>query len=137
MGMEIGMTREIVPALLSVAARAHPDEACGLLLGRRGTGGMRVTQIAQTANVAADTARHFEIDPAALIAAHRAARAGGAAVVGYFHSHPTGVCAPSATDIAMTARDGLVWAIIAGGAVGWWRDGDDGFEVLSTCVEDG
>ena len=134
MGMEISMTREIVPALLTVAAGAHPNEACGLLLGRVGAGGGVVTQVAQTANVAADPTRHFEIDPAALIAAHRAARTGGEAVIGYFHSHPTGVCAPSATDIAMAARDGLVWAIVAGRAVGWWRDGDDGFEVLPTCV---
>jgi proteasome lid subunit RPN8/RPN11 len=134
MGMEISMTREIVPALLTVAAGAHPDEACGLLLGHVAAGRVVVTQVAQTANVAADPARHFEIDPAALIAAHRAARTGGAAVIGYFHSHPTGVCAPSVTDIAMAARDGLVWAIIAGGAVGWWRDGANGFEVLSTSV---
>lgn len=132
MGMEIVLTREIVRALVQEAARAHPFEACGLLLGR---GGM-IARIAPCANVAPDPARHFEIDPAALVAAHRAARQGGDAVIGCYHSHPTGIARPSATDAAMAAHDGMVWAIVAGDAIGWWMDGKDGFEALFTRLAD-
>ena len=128
MGMEIVLTREIVQALLQESARVYPFEACGLLLGE----GARLTHIQPTANIAPDPARHFEIDPAALIAAHRAARQGRAQILGYYQSHPTGSPAPSATDAAMAARDGRVWAIVGGDAIGWWMDGKDGFEPLST-----
>jgi len=132
MGMEILVARFIVQALVDEAARAHPLEVCGLLLGDD-----VISRIQPCANVAPDPARHFEIDPAALIAAHRAHRAGGAAIMGYYHSHPTGESLPSPTDAAMAARDGRIWAIVAGETLGWWRDGVDGFEVLSTRLVEG
>ncbi len=116
--------------MIAAARDAHPHEACGLLLGHDAT----ITKAQATANRADAPARHFEIDPAALIAAHRAARAGGPALIGYFHSHPTGRAAPSATDAAMAARDGRVWAIVAGTEVTLWRDTASGFEALSYDV---
>lgn len=133
MGMEIHLARGIVAAIAGEAAKAHPLEACGLLLGH----GDMVLEIRPCANVAGDPARHFEIDPAALIAAFRAQRAGGPQVVGYYHSHPTGESRPSGTDAAMAARDGRIWAIHGRGALSWWRDGANGFEVLSTCEVEG
>ena len=78
------------------------------------------------ANVAADPARRFEIDPGALIAALRAERGGGETVIGYWHSHPSGDATPSATDAAMAAADGKIWLIVAGGTVTAWRAGATG-----------
>lgn len=142
MGMEIGMTRAIPSALIDQARLAHPQEACGLLLGWQ-SGVVR--RIQPCTNRAADPATTFEIDPAELIAALRAEREGREVVIGYYHSHPSGDPRPSATDIAHAAHDGRIWAIIAGGtaghaagnAVGWWRDGADGFIGLSTWYVDG
>lgn len=114
-------------AILAHAARAAPEEACGLLLGEDG----RILEARPVANVAPDRQRHFEIDPAALIAAHRAEREGGPELIGYYHSHPTGLPEPSATDRAHAAGDGRVWAIAAGGRVEFWRDCEGGFEALS------
>lgn len=119
--------------MLSAAAARHPHEACGLLLGAAGA----ITALRETANVAPDPRRHFEIDPAALIAAHRAARAGGPALVGYFHSHPVGDPAPSPTDRASAAQDGRIWAIAAGGVLALWRDAPSGFEALSYTLVEG
>ena len=119
--------------MLAEAQRCHPHEACGILLGD----GSTITQARATANRAADQATRFEIDAAALIAAHRAARAGGPQVMGYFHAHPHGLPCPSPTDAAAAARDGRIWAIVAGAVIGWWRDGESGFEPLSTRVVDG
>ena len=138
MGCDLPETRvqiasAIVEALLAEARGAHPHECCGLLLGT----GMAITAIQPARNVAANPLRHFEIDPATLIAAHRQARAGGLAVAGYYHSHPTGESVPSATDAASAAHDGLIWAIIAGKCVQFWRDGANGFEALSYDVMDG
>ena len=120
-------------AILAAAQEAHPDEACGLLLGTDA-----LIAAAQTAaNVHPDPTRHFEIDSAALIAAHRAARAGGPQVIGYFHSHPNGLARPSATDAAMAAGDGRIWAIAASGEVSLWRDAPSGFEPLSYVLKEG
>jgi proteasome lid subunit RPN8/RPN11 len=128
--MAIELTSGALATLRAEAAKAHPLECCGLLLGQ----GNRIDRAMPCANVHPQPERHFEIDPAALIAAHRAARAGGPEVLGYYHSHPGGSAEPSATDRAMASGDGRVWAIVAGGAVGWWRDGPQGFEPLSLRV---
>lgn len=129
--MEIVLTSEVHAALLAAARAAHPHEACGLLLGE----GARITAVQPAKNVHASPHTHFEIDPQALIDAHRAARAPKACqVLGYYHSHPTGLAQPSPTDLTSTARDGRIWAIIADDEVGLWRDGDAGFVALSFAL---
>src|SRR3546814_248177 len=103
---EVEVTREVVEALLLAAARAHPCEACGVLLGE----GERISSFAPAHNVHPAPKTHFEIDPQALIDAHRSARAcrssGGPQVLGYFHSHPRGRAAPSPEDASKAAGDG-------------------------------
>jgi len=47
-----------------------------------------------------------------------------------YHSHPNGLARPSATDSALAANDGAIWAIIAVGRITLWRSGDAGFEAL-------
>ncbi len=128
--MDIEVTSGAIATLLEEAALAATEECCGLLLGQGG----RVEEVRSAANIAPDPLRHFEIDPAALIAAHRAERAGGAQLAGYYHSHPAGHPLPSATDCEHASGDGRVWAIIAGGEVTFWRDGENGFAALSYGV---
>ena len=117
----------ILDHLLAESVAAHPCEACGLLLGR----GDRIDTIRPCANVHPQPERHFEIDPRALIAGHRGAREGGLQVIGYYHSHPAGRPTPSATDREHATGDGMVWAIVGEGKVGWWRDEIGGFVALS------
>ncbi|MGE3690273.1 MAG: M67 family metallopeptidase [Novosphingobium sp.] len=126
MGMELEVTSGAIATLLAESAKAAPLECCGLLLGR----GNRIEQARLAANVADDPQRRFEIDPAALFAAHRQERAGGPELLGYFHSHPNGHPLPSATDCEHASGDSRVWAIVAQGAVTFWRDGKNGFEAL-------
>lgn len=134
MSPKLTIAPDAYATMMAAAAAAHPLEACGLLFGA----GPHVATAQVTANVAGNPDRHFEIDPAALIAAHRSMRDGtGPQVMGYFHSHPNGLARPSATDAESGARDGLVWIIIAGDATTCWRDGPDGFEPLSYCVMHG
>lgn len=130
MDKHIQIACSVVAVLIAEAAKAHPLECCGLLLGQ----GYRIESAQPCVNLHPQPERHFEIDPAGLIAAHRSARAGGPQVLGYYHSHPAGSTAPSATDRASASGDGRVWAIIAGGEVGWWRDTPDGLEPLSVKV---
>ncbi|MBS0481950.1 MAG: M67 family metallopeptidase [Proteobacteria bacterium] len=130
--MEIEVTSGALATLLAEATRAFPRECCGLLLGQGG----RIETACPAANVHADPLHHFEIDPAALIAAHRDARAGRAQVMGYYHSHPNGRAGPSPADRAAASGDGRIWAIVARDDVTFWRDGRNGFEPLPSRVAD-
>jgi proteasome lid subunit RPN8/RPN11 len=116
--MTVAISRVLLDEIRTLAA-ASGDEVCGLLLGRAD----RIEAIRPARNVAPDPSRHFEIDPATLIAAHRDARGGGPGVIGHYHSHPSGVAAPSATDAACAAADGSLWLIVAGAKATLWRAG--------------
>ncbi len=133
MGIGLTLTSGTVATLLAEAREAAPHEACGLLLGT----GSHVETATRTPNVAPDPLRHFELDPAALIAAHKAARTGGPQLLGYWHSHPNGRVGPSDADRASASGDGRAWAIVANGALTVWLDGPGGFEPLSYAVHDG
>jgi proteasome lid subunit RPN8/RPN11 len=133
MGIVLEVTSDIIAALIAEAACAGSAECCGLLLGR----GNRVEQVRPAANIAENPSLRFEIDPAALFAAHREARTGGRELIGYYHSHPRGHPVPSPTDCAHASGDRRVWAIVAVEEVAFWRDGEDGFEALSYIVVDG
>ena len=98
-------------------AAADGDEICGLLLGT----GDHVTQLVPCRNVASDPAVRFEIDPGALISAHRAARGGGEQVIGHYHSHPSGLAEPSARDAADAAPNGWLWIIATASEATAWR----------------
>ncbi len=107
-------------AIRNEAARAHPQECCGLLIGTRDAGGVTVATVIAAANIATEPARRFEVDPKTLIAAHKAARAAGREVIGHYHSHPGGGAVPSAHDRARAINEGEVWLIVPveGGGAG-------------------
>lgn len=121
------IARELLLALVHEAERAYPREACGLLLGR----GERIEQVLPARNIHPSPRTHFEIDPQALVDAHRAARQGGPEVLGYYHSHPSGSAEPSAADRAQASGDGRIWAIVGRHGVAFWRDDENGFAELS------
>lgn len=130
--MIVEVTSAVLERILAEAAAVYPRECCGILLGD-GTA-VRALEPARNVHPAPET--HFEIDPRALIDAHRAARADGPQVMGYYHSHPRGPAEPSATDRAVAAGDRRVWAIAGEGEVRFWRDDEAGFEPLSLRVID-
>lgn len=127
---EVEVAASVYDRLREEAAKAAPEECCGLLLGRGG----RITEVRPAANIAGDRLRRFEIDPVALLAAHKAARAGGPDLIGYYHSHPEGHPVPSATDCENASGDARLWAIIAAGEVKFWRDAQGGFEEVAVSL---
>ena len=116
-GISIAHRNELI-----ALAQASPVEVCGLLLGSA----QQIADIVPCANVADDPATRFELDPRALIAAHRAARGGGPQVIGHYHSHPSGRAEPSPRDAADAAPDSSIWIIVAGEDVTAWRAVADG-----------
>ncbi|MEZ5680359.1 MAG: M67 family metallopeptidase [Erythrobacter sp.] len=128
--MTLEVSSTVIDTLLAEADRAAPEECCGLLFGDA----EKIDAVTPASNVHRTPQSHFEIDPQALIDAYRRARAGEAQIAGFYHSHPNGIAEPSATDRALAARDGMIWAIVAAGRVTFWRSGDAGFEALPYVV---
>ena len=129
--MGVHISRSLLDPILAEAA-ASPDEICGLLLGTAD----EIREARAAVNVHPDPARFFEVDPAILFAAIRAARDGGPAVVGHYHSHPSGRAEPSPRDAAAAPGDGALWLIVAGGKARLWRNVADGaFEPVPLALD--
>ncbi len=114
--MSVVIASELIERILALAAVDSDREICGLLLGIQGV----IRGILPAANIADDPSASFEIDPTVLFAAHRAARDGGSAIVGCYHSHPSESCLPSVRDAA-AAIPGQLWLIVAGGKAALFR----------------
>ncbi len=114
--MLLRISSKSIAAIRAHAAETPGVEVCGLLFGTVEA----VERVQRCENVADRPTTRFEIDPAALIAAHKAERAGGAKLIGHYHSHPGGVCAPSEADRAEAFEAGQYWLIIAGAEMGLW-----------------
>lgn len=117
MGSPVTISRSLLDAICADARSDPARERCGLLLGD----GNSVLDFVAVANVHDSPERHFELDPAALIAAYRAERCGGLAVAGHYHSHPVGEVEPSLADAAAADDDGRLWLIVSRDDVGLWR----------------
>ena len=115
--MSVTISSELLRRLVAEAAASPNAEVCGLLFGATG----RIDAAKACANVAANPERTFEIDPAALFVAHRRARSGGMAVIGHYHSHPSGLPVPSPRDAAQAMGDGAVWVILGADVARAWR----------------
>lgn len=115
MAVEISST--LLARLLNEARLSPTREICGLLFGSAD----RIVGAQSCPNVAPDPRRHFEIDPAALFAAHRVARNGGPSVIGHYHSHPSGAAAPSARDAEGAMGDDALWLIVTASEARLWR----------------
>jgi proteasome lid subunit RPN8/RPN11 len=115
--MQLFISSAMLAELQRLALAAVPQEVCGILFGRDG----KVSTYRAAANVADNPLRHFEIDPAILIAAERDARDGGEPILGYYHSHPGGIVKPSMTDAGSAAPDGRLWLILNGQDAAAWH----------------
>lgn len=118
------LSNSLSQLILSNCLTRWPEEACGLLLGHKQPPSPGRTEALQpswvcsavlpTANVAEGDRRgdRFEIDPKVRFDVERAARQGGPALIGHFHSHPNGSPMPSPTDLARAYEPGLIWLIV-------------------------
>ena len=103
--------------LLIEARAAFPAECCGLFEGVRDGEGAHIMALHPSPNRSPEPEAAFEIDPAVHFALLRALQGTGRAVVGCYHSHPTGKAEPSARDRANGCETGFVWIIIATGVI--------------------
>ena len=101
--------------VLDEGRRRAPDEACGLLVGRRVHRLVQVLEARPCENTAEPGTRHerFELDPRQVIEVERALRGSGREVVGFYHSHPVSDAVPSKVDRPFMALwPEMVWLIV-------------------------
>jgi len=113
--VKLEIEQDLVAKILSAAARAHPDECCGLIEGMRDSRGWRATALHETRNLADDSRVHFLIDPEVHFRLLRALRGTAREIIGCYHSHPDGKAVPSLTDRASASEDGFLWLIAGHG----------------------
>ena len=70
-----------------------------------------IARAVRAGNLSTDPSR-FLIDPKDHIQARRDARADGADVIGFYHSHPYSAPAPSATDLAEASYENHLYLIV-------------------------
>lgn len=111
----VSRLKRVAAAARAHAARAYPHESCGLVVGRR--------YVAQ-ANLCADPAAGFRLDPGAVLEAHRA----GLDAIVHSHPHPHPPC-PTAADMRLQIDHDVPCAIVPVSAAGepgqpvWWGPG--------------
>jgi proteasome lid subunit RPN8/RPN11 len=126
------LPRAALASLRAHAQAAFPEEACGFLLGRADLHGTRkeVVLAQEAANQKQDErTRRYLIEPAQLLQAEDAAQQAGLDILGFYHSHPTGVARPSEFDRAHAWPwySYVIVGVTAGkaGEVASWRLADD------------
>lgn len=91
--------RTLYDKLARHAARCHPRECCGILIGSRRDGATRVAGIIEAKNITKDNPRRsYQIDWATLMSVTRGLRGRRETIVGFYHSHPDGTSLPSQRD---------------------------------------
>ena len=138
----VRLTPEQLRAIERAAEAAYPEEACGLLVGRRAPGeGCRVSAVEASANVAEPPrTKRFEVDPKLRLRLERDLRESPDSVIGVYHSHPNGAADPSETDRSMIFEPDMIWLItaVAEGracATKGWRPTEDGSAFLPLGLE--
>lgn len=110
----VSLPGELIEALIGAARESPEREICGLI--GQGVGGrLRGYPVA---NVAADPARRFCLDPRGQIDAFRRMRERGEALYAIYHSHPRGEAEPSVTDLAEATYSEALYLIVAPAAQG-------------------
>ncbi len=96
------LDREKFEAIRRHGEETYPHECCGVLLGERQNGNLRVVNsVVRASNTRTDSPRNrYRIDPKELIPMLRAGRECGQEIIGFYHSHPDHPAQCSATDLA-------------------------------------
>jgi proteasome lid subunit RPN8/RPN11 len=117
----------VIDEIAAHAREELPRECCGVLIGK----GNEIVESVRTRNVSDDPNRYV-LDPQDHIAARRAARSRGLAVVGFYHSHPHSEPVPSDSDLAEAHYVELLYVIVrplpAAAKVRMFRFEEGGFE---------
>ncbi|MES1926512.1 M67 family metallopeptidase [Salinisphaera sp. T31B1] len=105
----IKMSRGLATRLLFEAQKQPETEVCGFVGTRDG----EPVELYPVANVAADPAREFDMDPAQQIDALRRMREAGQTMGAIYHSHPSAPPEPSVADLDGLGYPDALYLIIS------------------------
>lgn len=114
--MRVRISRRLLDRLDAQVRSSPGQEVCGLLVGAAD----HIEDAIAVSNRAADPSCAFVLDIRAHFAAARLARNAGSAIIGHYHSHPTGFLTPSTADAAAAGNQGVLWLILAEGRQRLW-----------------
>lgn len=100
----LAITRLDLENIFRHCDREYPNEACGILAGKNG----RVTRAYAVKNAKPGPAR-YEMDPEEQFRVMKAIREEGLAMVGIYHSHPSGPAFPSGIDVDQAYWPGTLY----------------------------
>jgi proteasome lid subunit RPN8/RPN11 len=122
----IRLSASAADAIRAHGASTYPHECCGALIGSANGAATDVVEVRPLDNVTAEgPRRRFLVSPADYRASERYADERGAALVGFYHSHPDHPAEPSQYDLEH-AWPNLSYVIVAvregqPGALRSWR----------------
>lgn len=111
----IHIPENLLNSITRAAEHAHPEECCGLLVGRREkNGGIHISRVEPSPNVAeGDRQKSFLVDAKVHFDLIRGLRDGPDEIVGNYHSHPGAPAKPSEHDRQSVYYPDHVWIIVA------------------------
>lgn len=124
----IVFTRSAYDAIVDHAVDGIPHEICGVLGGEYDEDRSVVTRVEPAANVSETPETRYYMDPAEQLERIDDIEEDGAAVAGFYHSHPAGPTLPSETDADRATWPGYSYVIVALDGqpyVGSWRWSED------------
>lgn len=96
----VKLKKKILDDILLQALKAYPEEACGILTGRKDKKGWEVSGAVAAENITAESRQsRYEIPPEKFIEAERASQKENMEVIGFYHSHPDFEPVPSRHDL--------------------------------------
>jgi len=94
----IALQRNLIDMLIERALMASPEEMCGLVIGRMENEAKIAEQLVFLDNVNSNPLSEYTADSSQLLEEVNLVEESGKSLLGIFHSHPHGNCAPSNID---------------------------------------
>ena len=106
----LGITQDLVDAIVAHAKKDHPDEACGVVAGAQGSD--RPTRFIPMLN-AAMSPTFYEFDSGDLLALYQDMDERGEEPVVVYHSHTATEAYPSRTDVGLASEPHAHYVLVS------------------------
>ena len=110
--MKLYLKKTDFEAIVSHAVSCLPEEACGLIAGKKEGDERRIEKVYFLENID-HTNEHFSMDPKDQLAAVKDMRSFGLAPLGNWHSHPETPSRPSKEDIRLAYDSSASYLILS------------------------
>ncbi|MCL5960410.1 MAG: M67 family metallopeptidase [Chloroflexi bacterium] len=109
MELTVRLERKYIDQMISHARAEKPNEACGLVAGRKGRG----VKLYRGTNVHENKTTRYSLDPQELFSVWKEIDLKGWDLLAIYHSHPKSPAYPSATDLELAFYPDSFYIIIS------------------------